>query len=274
MIKNENKIQLLFQSDDFGISEGVTLGIVKGIKEGLIRNTGLFVNMNSSEFAAEFIPQFPECAFGLDVNVVTGMPISDPLKVPSLIDENGYFIRSQVRFNDKSDNDTKERSSVELPSDPFEYDELLIEMEAQYNRFIELVGHKPDYIHPHSVISPKIIKAFRAIANKYDLKFSIDFSEKNGFYSLPTDWNIKPLFKVEDQLKTNVEKLVIEELSKSLEHKRIGLICHAGFVDDDLLNVSSYSLIRARDLHMATSDSLKKFIKDNNIELVTYKDFN
>ena len=31
--------KLLFQSDDYGISDAVSDGIIKGIKEGIIRNT-------------------------------------------------------------------------------------------------------------------------------------------------------------------------------------------------------------------------------------------
>ena len=40
---------LLFQSDDYGITNGVSDGILYGIKNGVVRNTGLFVNMAHSE---------------------------------------------------------------------------------------------------------------------------------------------------------------------------------------------------------------------------------
>lgn len=44
---------LLFQSDDYGITNGVSDGILYGIKNGVVRNTGLFVNMASSKLSAQ-----------------------------------------------------------------------------------------------------------------------------------------------------------------------------------------------------------------------------
>ena len=38
-------IQLLVQSDDYGITPGVSAGIREGIQNGIIRNTGIFINM-------------------------------------------------------------------------------------------------------------------------------------------------------------------------------------------------------------------------------------
>ncbi|MHB8806627.1 MAG: ChbG/HpnK family deacetylase, partial [Anaerolineaceae bacterium] len=52
-------MKLLFQSDDYGITEGVACGALKAIRDGLVRNTGLFVNMPSSRFAAEQIKYYP-----------------------------------------------------------------------------------------------------------------------------------------------------------------------------------------------------------------------
>ena len=48
-------IQLLVQSDDYGITSGVSAGIREGVKNGIIRNTGLFVNMPASYQAAQEI---------------------------------------------------------------------------------------------------------------------------------------------------------------------------------------------------------------------------
>lgn len=264
-------MDLLFQSDDFGITEAVTLGIIKGIEEGVIRNTGLFVNMDSSKFAASFIPQFPDCCFGLDINLVAGKPLSKPEDIPSLVDEDGYFISSIDRFKGETKKG-KSGVSVEFKNEPFVYEEVLIEMEAQILKYIDLVDKKPEYIHPHSITTPSIIKAFRKLSKKYDLKFSLDFLEKNKFYSLPSDWNIKPVFPLEDQLNTDVTENTIKVLEKSLHHEKSVLICHAGYVDANLLNVSSYSLIRAKDLEMSISKKLLNYIKNNEINLITYRD--
>lgn len=54
--------KLLFQSDDYGLTDSVADGILKGIDQGIIRNTGLFVNMPSSARAAAKIRDRQESA--------------------------------------------------------------------------------------------------------------------------------------------------------------------------------------------------------------------
>ena len=86
--------KLLFQSDDYGLTDAVADGILKGIHQGIIRNTGLFVNMPSSARAAEKIRDCAEVCVGIDINLVAGKPISDPAEVPSLVNSDGHFVPS------------------------------------------------------------------------------------------------------------------------------------------------------------------------------------
>lgn len=262
---------LLFQSDDFGITEAVTLGIVKGIREGLIRNTGLFTNMPSSAFAAAFIPEFPECCFGVDINLFAGKPLSDPQDVPSLVDSDGHFITSIQRYQN-NEIVAREGVNVTFAQDPFVYDEVYLEMERQVQRFIELTGKKPEYLHPHSLITPIIDQAFQSIALKYDLLLSYAAWEEKDLWMFPADWNVKPVFTVENQMKTNVAEKVLAMIDQVNDHQHTLLVCHAGYIDAALLKLSSYSIIRAKDLEMALSEDLAKYLKDTGIELITYRD--
>ena len=264
-------MKLLFQSDDFGITEAVTLGIVKGIKNGMIRNTGLFTNMPASEFAASFIPELKEACFGVDVNFVAGQPLTDPALVPSLVDANGNFITSIAQF-EKGKVIGREGLATVFENEPYVYEEILLEMEAQIKRYIELVGKKPEYLHSHSLGTPVTEKAFEVMAEKYDLIRPFTFWPKKNIYSFPTPWNIKPVFSLEAQSVTDVEENVYKQLDLLKEHEITALICHAGYVDQDLIDVSSYTLIRPKDLVMATSNKIMQYLKDNGIELITYRD--
>ena len=69
-------MKLLTQSDDYGFTRGVTCGILDAIENGVVRNTGLFVNMPESEHAASFIQDYPQVCFGIDFNIVSGDPVS------------------------------------------------------------------------------------------------------------------------------------------------------------------------------------------------------
>ena len=48
-------MKLLIQSDDYAITKAQAAGVIDGIKNGLIRNTGLFVNMPWSSECVEWI---------------------------------------------------------------------------------------------------------------------------------------------------------------------------------------------------------------------------
>lgn len=263
--------KLLFQSDDFGITEAVTLGIVKAMQEGLVRNTGLFTNTSASSFAASFINKFPQCNFGVDINLVGGKPLSNPKDIPSLVDDKGNFISSIEHYKKSAIKDTNS-TTINFKEDPFDYKEVYIEAENQVQKYIELAGRKPDYLHPHSLMTPTINRVIHDLSKKYDIVYSKDFYKEKGCKRFETEWNIKPVFKVQDQLVTNVEQNVFDRLEKIEDNQITVLICHCGYIDAPLLEISSYSLIRARDLEMATSKRIIHELEKMNVQLVTYSD--
>lgn len=262
--------KLLFQSDDYGISDAVSDGIIKGIKEGIIRNTGLFVNMPSSLRAANMIKDIKGINVGIDINLVAGRPVSDPKLVPHLVDENGHFISSGQRMKNGKILGVNGLEII-FEEDPYVYEETLLETENQVKRFIELMGRKPDYFHPHSLMTNNTERCAIEIAKKYGILRSVDVMKSANIYSIPCDWTPKP-FPLADQMNTDVENNFLKALSLSLDHKIGYFICHCGHVDADLLSETTYTLIRTKDLACALSNKVKKFLSDNNIELVTYSD--
>ena len=78
-------MKLLIQSDDYGITDGVSAGIIKAIEFGLVKNTGMFVNMPSSLNAAKAIKNIDVC-LGIDINYVCGKPVTDPSLIPHMVD--------------------------------------------------------------------------------------------------------------------------------------------------------------------------------------------
>ncbi len=263
-------MKLLFESDDYGITEGVTCGILKGIREGLIRNTGLFVNMPSSAFAAKQIKPYPQCCLGIDINLVAGKPVSAADQIPDLVKPTGEFYTSS-EMRAKSGEKPSMSIISEMDNDPYPWEQTLIEVENQYLKFLDLVGEKPKYIHPHSFVTPNIAKAMKAISVKYGVPTSFEMWEKFNIHPLTNTWNPKP-FPVELQLKTDVEKHVLEVIPEVLENEYSFLICHAGFVDEEIFQVSSYTLIREKDLYMACSPALIDYLDSHKISLITYDD--
>ena len=266
--------KILVQGDDFGFTRAVTLGIVDSIDRGVLRNTGLFPNMPSAEFAVSFMKDRPQACFGIDFNIVSGPPVSNPKDVPSLVDEKGEFVRSGARLKDPRFQTEEGRRAM------FPYEEVYREIRAQYDRFVELAGTKPGYLHAHSLGHEHYDEAIHQVSREEGVPYSADLHEKYNFGSLfkkmggmpknPADG--KKVFDPMDQLNKNPLKNVLDNKDYILEHEYFMIGGHPGYIDDELLSLTTLSLERCKDAAMCMSPELKAFIEENNIQLITYYD--
>lgn len=154
----------MVQGDDFGLTRGVTDGIVDSIDLGVLRNTGLFTNMPSAEYAVSFMKERPHVCFGIDFNLVSGPSVANPKLIPHLVDEEGNFIRSSVRVKNPRYQTEKGRREM------FPIEECRIEIKAQYDRLVELTGRKTSYLHGLRLSQNLIQNVFMFIrGNRYTL---------------------------------------------------------------------------------------------------------
>lgn len=258
-------MKLLTQGDDFGFTRGVTLGIVDAIDRGVLKNTGLFANMPSAEFAVSFMKDRPHVCYGIDFNIVSGPSCADPKLIPHLVDENGQFIRSGVRTKDPRWQSEQGRREM------FPIEEVNIELRAQFNRFIELTGKKPGYLHAHSISSEPYVEVIRALSKENGIPFTKDlFAEKVTM--LPFTSGKSKVFNPEEQLNKDSIRWVLDNEGLLLNSEYSVIVAHPGYVDAELLGLTTLSLERSKDAQMYMSDEIKNWIKDNNIELITYYD--
>ncbi len=261
--------KLLVQSDDYGFTKAVTLGINDAIENGICRNTGMFTNMPAAVLAAELAKKHPEACYGIDFNLVAGKPVSDPKDIPSLVDENGnfrksgYYVRQEKYWTEEGQNEL------------FPYDEVRTEIRAQYAKFLELMGTKPGYFHGHSITPANYLKAIEELAEEENIPYSRNNAKLGATpiaaIAVNPDSKSKT-FNPDYQLKKSTTDMVLDQADKILSSDLAVIICHAGFMDDELLGLTSLSIERVKDHAMMTSDRMKQFIADNNIELVTYTD--
>jgi len=131
---------LIINADDFGLSDGVTRGIIKAWKEGAVTSTSALVNIDgASQRIASAHKDYPELPIGLHLNVTTGRPVLPPEKVPSLVDERGFFHDRFTVFE-------------HLPT--ISLDELRAELNAQAERLLS-TGVAFDHIdyHQHLMVT-------------------------------------------------------------------------------------------------------------------------
>ncbi|HXN74151.1 MAG TPA: ChbG/HpnK family deacetylase [Candidatus Acidoferrales bacterium] len=83
--------RLIVNADDFGMSRGISDGILLAHRFGILTSASLMVNMPGSDYAVQCLPSAPALSLGIHLNICQGKPISPAADVPSLVGTNGYF---------------------------------------------------------------------------------------------------------------------------------------------------------------------------------------
>lgn len=246
--------KLLLRADDLGYSEAVNYGIEKSIKEGLIRSLGVMVNMPATEHGVNLIKGC-DIALGVHTNICAEKPLTDPSLIPSLVDENGYFKSSKTY-----------RESTE---DFVVFEEVILEIEAQYHRFVELFGRKPDYFEGHAVSSANFFKGLEYVADKYRLKYS-GFSMGG---ELITIGNSKVAFNMESMFPTYDPFEMLQKMVAQADETVVQLaVFHPGYLDDYMLHHSSLTFPRTKEVVMLTDQTVREWLCEQTVQLIDYRD--
>lgn len=247
-------IKMIVRADDLGYSEAVNLGIAKSVNEGIINNVGVMVNMTSVVAGIKLIER-DEIDYGCHTVICSGNPLTDPAKIPSITRADGSFKPSRdYRSSDK---------------DFVVYEEVLLEVEAQYQRFVELFGKKPDYFEGHAVQSKNFLRALTTVAEKHgvnEIKFDFEkklASFKNQLLYTNLDFSSENYVPFE-----TLKKITKEEVASGYRM----MIFHPGYIDQYLLDNSSLIFARPKEVEMLCSKETKKWIKEKGIELVRYSE--
>lgn len=251
-------IQMIIRADDIGYCEAVNYGIEKSVRDGLIQSAGLMPNMPYAKHGYELLKDLDVC-IGQHTNICLGKPCSDPRDIPSLVNENGEF-RSSKEY----------RQAHAEGKDLADLDDAVREVEAQYLRFKEITGREPAYFEAHAIESENLWKALKIVAEKYSLPFCyMTPSTKIGSFC------DKPVAAcLMESMMPEYEPF--ETLKKAIASAREDMpnifVCHPGYVDDYLLHNSSLTLNRTKETAMLCDPQVKQYLKEHNVQLLSYED--
>ena len=233
--------KLIINADDFGLCDGVTLGILKAHQDGILTSTTCMMNMPHIEEYLSLASHFPH--LGLGVHLV--LTIGQPLTMGSFCDENGNF---------KSRNTYPDRKVI------VKQDELYLEWKAQIDKFIQLTGHKPTHLdsHHHVHLLPGNIDIALKLAKEYDIPL------RQECY-LQKDYEYVRFSEVFYNQSVSLE--TINDICH-FDDEIFELMCHPAFVDPFLYNHSSYNIQRIKELDILCSQEAKDITK--NIQLINY----
>lgn len=83
---------MVINADDFGISDGVTRGIVEAHRGGAVTAASMFANAPGFTAAVQAARELPRLDLGLHFNLTVGVPVAPPAQVSSLCGAGGRFL--------------------------------------------------------------------------------------------------------------------------------------------------------------------------------------
>lgn len=246
--------KILVRADDLGYSEGVNCGIAKSVKDGIIRSVGVMTNMPSVQHGLDLLRGVDVC-YGLHTNICVGKPLTNPSLIPSIVNDKGEFKSSKEYRNAKED-------FVVL-------EEVILEIEAQYQRFVELVGDKPHYFEGHAIASETFSKGLEIVAKRHGCEYLAV-----SFFG-PVKFRNTMLYTSMDSMKPDYNPYEALQKSALQEYPDNGIcmfVCHPGYLDAYILKTSSLLIPRALEVEMVCSQETKEWLNKNQIHIVTYDD--
>jgi chitin disaccharide deacetylase len=83
---------LIVNADDFGLNASANAGIIECHCAGSVTSTTLMANAPAFAEAIELASSHPALGVGLHFNLTWGRPLSDPARVPALVDAEGLLL--------------------------------------------------------------------------------------------------------------------------------------------------------------------------------------
>ena len=150
--------KLIVNADDFGLHTAVNKAVIKGYREGCLRSTSFMASGKAAEEAAELARENPGLGVGAHLTLVAEKPVLPPDKVPSLINDEGYFLPDHIAFIKR------------YVAGGIRMDEVYAECEAQIAR-IESLGAELSEIdsHQHLHVLPKVIDIAIELGKKHNI---------------------------------------------------------------------------------------------------------
>lgn len=278
---------LIVNADDFGLTKGVSDGILQAHKKGIVTSTSVMMNQQATYYALENSKSFPRLSVGVHLVFTSASPTLPLSEVSSLTDKNENFYTQYEVY--------KHRNKINLS-------ELFKEFCYQVDSYIKYMGKKPSHLdcHHFAFLYPPFFKTVVLVANKFNLpiRYPIFYKsilkniqelkqliggippetldafqlENNAFLSTDSSTPHTDYFDPTFFGNNRISKVYLKEILHNLNEGVTELMVHPGLCDQDLINTSSYTTKRVDELNILTDNNLFKYVHDNEVELISYYD--
>lgn len=264
---------IIVHADDLGVTHSVNAASVKALESGLVNSGSMMVPCPWFPEIADYAKSHPDADFGLHLTLTSERvyyrwgPVASKDKVPSLLDENGYF-----------QHDWTAATHI----DPAEAE---IELRAQIDRAYAMGVH-PTHLDSHQYrlieTGNELFEVFRRVAHDYKLPF---FVTADWFADYPyLASSVGPGDIVLDHTVT-IDPSVpaakwAEFYRNALLHLQPGVtefVIHLAYDNDEMRAATRErdtwgAAWRQRDFDFFTGAEFRELLKEQNIKQVTWRE--
>ena len=218
------------------------------LQNTIFNKNNLMVFITGEDNELNLLKENKDIGCGVHMTLSCNKPLNNKFK--SLVDENGMFHR---RINEEVVN------KIDL-------DELYYEFCSQIDRVKNAgveISHLDSHHHVHTI--PHFKDVIKSIMDKYNLKIRGGLDHK-------FDYKERVIPCIDSFYDKNVD---VEFFNNNIEEIKSYDVCdlmtHPAFIDNYLLNSTSYAINRAKEYEILTNKKIKKILNENEIVLTNYK---
>lgn len=264
--------KLIVNADDYGHTAGVSRGIREAHLNGLVTSTTAMMNrpfvVEALKLAKENCPRL---GIGVHLCLTAGKPLLPPEMVPSLVNEEGFFFHEP---------EFASRLGI------ININEVRAEWRAQIEKFMNVVGHAPDHLDSHhhtSYFSQILFESMLELAAEFQCRIRRPFGEdsENGPDGLSQSDLVtlmksfaekapKPLTTqgffgrfYDEGVSVATLKGILQEVADNPNLDSFEIMCHPAYVDDELMQISSYNRQRGLERAVLQNEEVVKFARSN-----------
>jgi hypothetical protein len=256
--ENPNKT-LLIRCDDIGMSHSVNMAFKELMETGLKFSASVMFPCAWYQEAVDILKENPQITVGIHLTLnaewknYRWSPVAGRDKVPTLVDENGYFFPSREKF---------------FANNP-KTEEVEIELRAQIERAINS-GLKISYLDYHmgtAVDKPELRSIVEKLAKEYGLAISRYFGEVDleSMYSVDIDKKKDYLFDLIEKVEAGKINLLVCHIGKDTDELR-------AMIDMNSFGLNEMSKHREAELNALITAKKQNVFEKNKIILINYND--
>lgn len=271
----ENTKLLIIHADDAGLSHSENQATIKALQNGSVNSYSIMVPCPWFFEMAVFAKNNPNYDCGIHLTLTCEWenykfgPVLPVSEVPSLVDQNGYFYKTRKDFKDNA-----------------KLSEIKKELTAQIEKALQF-GIKPTHLDSHMCsvgVTHDILEIYKDLGKTYNLPVFINKAFVESISLSEEKYNFEDNLLADNLLigyYDDFEKGKLREsYEKALDNIHSGFnvfLLHPSFDDFEMQGITINhpnfgSAWRQIDFDFFTSDECKAKLKENGIQLITWKE--